>query len=49
MIIQKAYTDFSNSPAMELDAKRTLLIATDEKKPILSQVAVGSSQQQRVN
>ena len=31
MLIRKAYTDFSNSPAMEWDAKQTLLIATDEK------------------
>ena len=29
MLIQKAYTNYPNSLAMELDAKRTLSIATD--------------------
>ena len=29
MLIKKAYTAYSNSLATELDAKRTLLIATD--------------------
>lgn len=32
ILIEKVYTDFPNSLAMELDAKRTLRIATDGTK-----------------
>ena len=45
LLIQKTYIVYPNALATELDAKRNLLIATDEKRLIKNQEVVGWSQQ----
>ena len=41
LLIQKAYIGYPNALVTKLDAKRNLLIATDEKRLIKNQEVVG--------